>query len=116
MYRNPYTDSFQMLPRLFRPSSVTTGWGMCTRSSAPMATRKVRMSIKRMPPMPIVPIKAAAKIGAKIPEANCAMDNMPLARPYCFLETMVVTAAEYAGNWKAPKTLAKAPVTNKCQI
>ncbi len=41
---------------------------------------------------------------------------MPLALPYCFLVTMVVMAAEYAGNWKAPKAPEKAPVMNRCQI
>ncbi len=99
------------------PSSVTIGCGMWTMSNAPIATRNVRMSIVNIPPMPIgVIIKAAAKIGAKMPDANCAVESMPLARLYCSFETIVVTAAEYAGNWNAPKTLAKAPVMYRCQI
>ncbi len=99
------------------PSSVTTGCGMWTTSKAPIATKKVRTSIINIPLMPIgVTIKAAAKIGAKIPDANWAVESIPLARPYCSFETIVVTAAEYAGNWKAPKALANAPVMYKCQI
>ncbi len=48
--------------------------------------------------MPIMPRRIAAMTGAKMLEAKSAVESMPLTRPYCSFGTIVVMAAEYAGN------------------
>lgn len=56
------------------------------------------------PPHPIPRNNKTANTGPTIPGTLSSRAMNPLARIKCFLETIVVIAAEYDGDWKAYPT------------